>query len=259
MKLSTSPSGQRRSICDARLSDGPHVHRLEIVVSARQEPNSSAKKLSDRPIVAAIAAGDGRWFRAVADYTYDWESWHGPDGRLIWVNPAVERITGYTVAECLAMSDYPLPMVSADDRAGVVSALASARNQTSGESLDFRILNRNREFRWMALAWQPMYDSEGTYLGYRTSARCDRTPRAPRTTAPARRAPGTACPRTNGAIAAARTASEANGKTRRPGAACRRSRARDQQSFGRDAKRLRADQVIAPTRTRALRTAGPCR
>ena len=44
---------------------------------------------------------DDRWFRAVADYTYDWESWHGPDGELIWVNPAVERITGYSVAECI--------------------------------------------------------------------------------------------------------------------------------------------------------------
>ncbi len=40
---------------------------------------------------------------AVADCTYDWESWHGTDGRLIWVNPAVERLTGYSVAECHAM------------------------------------------------------------------------------------------------------------------------------------------------------------
>jgi hypothetical protein len=41
-------------------------------------------------------------FRAVADCTYDWESWHGTDGRLIWVNPAVERLTGHSVAECLS-------------------------------------------------------------------------------------------------------------------------------------------------------------
>ena len=26
-------------------------------------------------------------FRAVADCTYDWESWHGTDGGLVWVNP----------------------------------------------------------------------------------------------------------------------------------------------------------------------------
>src|SRR5690606_29842322 len=49
----------------------------------------------------ASAALDERWFRAVADYTTDWESWHAADGRLVWVNPAVERLTGYSVAECL--------------------------------------------------------------------------------------------------------------------------------------------------------------
>ena len=40
-----------------------------------------------------------RLFEAVADYTYDWETWMGPDGRPRWINPAVERMTGYTVEE----------------------------------------------------------------------------------------------------------------------------------------------------------------
>ncbi|MCE9552580.1 MAG: PAS domain S-box protein [Planctomycetes bacterium] len=125
----------------------------------------------DRPIDAAIANGDQRWFRAVADYTYDWESWHRPDGRLIWVNPAVERITGYSVAECLAMPDYPLPLVAPDDRPSVIAILAAARDQTSGVSPDFRCLIRSGQARWMSLAWQPMYETEGGHLGYRTSVR----------------------------------------------------------------------------------------
>lgn len=48
----------------------------------------------------------GEHFRAVADYTYDPESWVGPDGRLKWLNSAVERLTGYSVAECMEMTDY---------------------------------------------------------------------------------------------------------------------------------------------------------
>ena len=140
-------------------------------MSARQERIGSADDALDRPLVAAIAAGDQRWFRAVADYTYDWESWHRPDGRLVWVNPAVERITGYCVAECLAMPDYPLPMVVPEDRPSVIGTLASAQNQTSGESPDFRCLSRSGQSRWMSLAWQPMFESGGGYLGYRTSIR----------------------------------------------------------------------------------------
>jgi PAS domain S-box-containing protein len=114
---------------------------------------------------------DDRWFRAVADYTYDWESWHGADGRLIWVNPAVERITGHSVTECLAMQDYPLPMVSADDREKVAQVLQPADERRAGENLEFRCVHRNGETRWMSLAWQPMYASDGSYLGIRTSAR----------------------------------------------------------------------------------------
>ena len=36
---------------------------------------------------------DNYVFRAIADYTDDWESWHSPEGRLLWVNAAVERMT----------------------------------------------------------------------------------------------------------------------------------------------------------------------
>ena len=114
---------------------------------------------------------DDRWFRAVADYTYDWESWHGPDGELIWVNPAVERITGYSVAECIGMRDYPLPMIVADDRERIAAVLKPAAERSSGENVEFRSLHRNGEIRWMSLSWQPMYADGGTYLGLRTSIR----------------------------------------------------------------------------------------
>jgi PAS domain S-box-containing protein len=124
----------------------------------------------DRDSVEDISLDD-RWFRAVADYTYDWESWHGPDGKLIWVNPAVERITGYSVAECIAMRDYPLPLIVEEDRERIEEVLKSADKRSSGENLEFRSLHRNGEIRWMALSWQPMYAEQGTYLGLRTSTR----------------------------------------------------------------------------------------
>jgi PAS domain S-box-containing protein len=114
---------------------------------------------------------EDRWFRAVADYTNDWESWHGPDGRLIWVNPAVERITGYTVDECLIMDDYPLQMIAPGDRAQIAEVMASAKSETSGQSADVRGVHRNGETRWISLYWQPMYEENGRYLGFRTSVR----------------------------------------------------------------------------------------
>ena len=58
----------------------------------------------------------GSLFRLIANFTYDWETWMGTDDQPKWVNPAVERISGYTPAECLAMPDYPLPIIHPDDR-----------------------------------------------------------------------------------------------------------------------------------------------
>lgn len=114
---------------------------------------------------------DGERFRAVADYTYDWESWHAPDGRVIWTNPAVERATGHPIAECLAMRDYPLPLIVPEDRERMARKLELARNGTSGENVEFRCLHTSGETRWMSMSWQPIRDSAGQSLGFRTSVR----------------------------------------------------------------------------------------
>lgn len=110
-------------------------------------------------------------FRAVADCTYDWESWHGTDGRLIWVNPAVERLTGYSVDECHGMQDYPLAMVLPEDRPSIAGILAAARDGSSGNDAEFRILHRDGTARWAAISWQPMSMPQQGHLGFRTSVR----------------------------------------------------------------------------------------
>ena len=74
--------------------------------------------LDASPNQATPASISEEHFRSVADCTYDWESWHGPDGCLMWVNPAVERATGWSVGECHALSDYPLPLVLPDRAPG---------------------------------------------------------------------------------------------------------------------------------------------
>lgn len=124
---------------------------------------------------SADPAGDNRipagHFRAVADCTYDWESWHGTDGQLIWVNPAVERLTGYSVGECHAMADYPLALIEPGDRGQIESILAAARQGSSGNDAEFRILHREGSIKWAAISWQPMFTERDGSLGFRTSVR----------------------------------------------------------------------------------------
>jgi PAS domain S-box-containing protein len=110
-------------------------------------------------------------FRAIADYTYDWENWIGVDGKLLWVNPAVERITGYSVAECLAMPDFPLPIVAETDRESLAQQMREAVDGSSRNDFEFRVRHKDGRLVWVAASWQPIYDSRGPRLGHRSSMR----------------------------------------------------------------------------------------
>ncbi len=116
------------------------------------------------------AVRDDTHFRLVADSTYDWESWLAADGRPLWVNPAVTRMTGYTVAECLAMPSYPLPMVLEEDRDKVRQLCARILQFTCGNDVEFRVRHRDSTTLWVAISWQPMFDGS-QHLGFRTSIR----------------------------------------------------------------------------------------
>lgn len=133
-------------------------------------PTDDSQGRAPSPSLVDDAVSDD-CFRVVADSTYDWESWHAPDGKLIWVNAAVERVTGYSPAECLAMEDYPLPMASPKDRQRIAEMLANAKAGGSRNDMEFQSLHRNGEPHWMAASWQPMYNDAGKHLGFRTSVR----------------------------------------------------------------------------------------
>ncbi len=110
-------------------------------------------------------------FRAIADYTYDWESWISPEGTLLWINPAVKRITGYSVDECMKMTDYPLELAHKEDRSTVAAWMRKAIDHTSSGNTRFRIIDKNEGTHWLSVSWQPIFDNTGKHLGYRSSMR----------------------------------------------------------------------------------------
>ncbi len=108
-------------------------------------------------------------FRIIADSTTNWECWFGPDGKHVWVNPAVERFTGYSPAEILAMPDFISTVVAVEDLGMAVSTLESALRGSCGENLEIRCLHRNGRKFWLSVSWQPVYDQSGNSLGVRCS------------------------------------------------------------------------------------------
>lgn len=110
-------------------------------------------------------------FRLIAEGTYDWESWITPRGVPGWINPSVTRLTGRSIADCLNMADYPMPVIHPDDRRRMRRHLADALAGGSGNDVDFRILHADGRTVWGAMSWQPLTTVTGRRNGYRTSVR----------------------------------------------------------------------------------------
>ena len=110
--------------------------------------------------------------RTIADYTYDWEYWRGPDGRLIWVSPSCELITGYTAEEFLADPDLLWRITHPDD-AAIVNGHVRELAQGSIEpcEMDFRIVHRSGQTVWISHYCVDIQRPDGTPLGRRASNR----------------------------------------------------------------------------------------
>lgn len=110
-------------------------------------------------------------FGLIAAATYDWESWLGPDGRPLWVNDAVIRITGYTPGECLDMADYPASLFLPADLPRFLQAREDMRAGHPGNDLQLRLAKRDGSIAWVSLSWQAITATDGQPLGTRLSVR----------------------------------------------------------------------------------------
>ncbi len=149
----------------------PGASEDEEMSCLRRQVAELSRALSEERSRAKALADEAEQFRAVAECTYDVECWVSPEGQLVWVNQAVQRLTGYSAAECLAMSDFPAPLVYEGDRERILQTFRGAAQGRSGNDLPFRIRRADGELVWVAVSWQPMCAQNGRYLGHRSSIR----------------------------------------------------------------------------------------
>ncbi len=113
-------------------------------------------------------------YRTVADYTYDWEYWRAPDGKILYMSPSCERITGYRAGEFIENPDLLDTIVHPDDHY-LLEQHKSLVRQDGGEQrvheADFRILQRDGEVRWIGHTCQAIRRADGTNLGRRATNR----------------------------------------------------------------------------------------
>ena len=103
--------------------------------------------------------------RIISEHTHDWQSWQTLSGKLLWVNKAVEKVTGYTVDECIEMKDYPLQLFDERDW-DIYTTLTDATRKGKGrQEAQLRVRRKDGSHVWVSAAYEPVLDQNGRIIG----------------------------------------------------------------------------------------------
>lgn len=110
-------------------------------------------------------------YRIVADFTSDWEYWQSPDKTFRYMSPSCEEFTGYSVQEFMDNHELFINIIHPDDRRMFKEHLHDFHSRKTTMAIDFRIICRNNQLRWISHICRPLYSDAGEFLGRRISNR----------------------------------------------------------------------------------------
>ena len=119
---------------------------------------------------AALIESEER-FRSISDFTYDWELWIDPHGRIVYISPSCERVTGRPARAYIEDPSLLFNIVHPEDREAVVAHHCREQDSPNPAAIDFRILTPDGQVRWIAHNCQPVIAPDGRSRGRRISNR----------------------------------------------------------------------------------------
>ncbi len=156
----------KRGNFDKRISKKSGVREIDELIDA---VNNMARALK---MFAAELEQSREQFRIIADFTADWEYWEDPAGRLIYVSPACERITGYSPQQFIDDPSLMERIIHPNDReAWLKHKREIHRRRIVGREFEFRIITAEGTTKWIAHLCNPVYNQKGIFLGIRGSNR----------------------------------------------------------------------------------------
>jgi PAS domain S-box-containing protein len=110
-------------------------------------------------------------YQTIADFTFAWEYWETPDGRLIYVSPSAERVSGYTAEHFIQNARFISEIIIPEDRDIWAQHHHDAYSDLHPRDIMFRIRRKDGVIRWIEHICQPVMDKQGKFLGIRASNR----------------------------------------------------------------------------------------
>ncbi len=106
-------------------------------------------------------------YRTVTEFATDFVFWRSPDKKNIYVSQNSEKFCGYTQEEFYSSPDLLDEIIHPDD--AVIWAEHTHYKRGMYEQLEFRIITKSGDVRWIAHNCVAVYDKDGNYRGRRGS------------------------------------------------------------------------------------------
>lgn len=117
-------------------------------------------------------------FRTIADWTYACECWISPGGKILYISPSCERISGYAKENFLKNSNFFYKIIHPQDVENVRTEYENMNFRDKvghflmdAHTMEYRIYTKHNELRWIQQISRGVYASDGKYLGLRISNR----------------------------------------------------------------------------------------
>ena len=110
-------------------------------------------------------------FKIIAENTYDWEFWTGPDRKFIFTSPSSLRVTGYSPEKFTQDPDFLDSIIYPDDIQVYAQHRKEAESEHGLHEVEFRINHADGSVRWISHACQPVTGPNGEHLGIRGNNR----------------------------------------------------------------------------------------
>jgi len=109
-------------------------------------------------------------YKAIANYSASWEAWFDAGGKLTWMNPFSEELTGFTPEEYKLADDFLELFSYPEDLPKVREKFLQAIQGSSGFNFESRVMRKDGTNFWASISWRPMFDAHNHSIGFRTSA-----------------------------------------------------------------------------------------
>lgn len=101
---------------------------------------------------------------------YDWETWEGANGKILYVSPSCEMISGYTADEFIKDRTLLCKIILDEDKYIWEKHRDDIRVNRGSHIEHFRIKNKNGNIVWIEHTCSPVMAS-GLFLGYKANNR----------------------------------------------------------------------------------------